>query len=179
VIEMTAVMRVPRTRGALSGGLLVLLGAWGGLIPFIGPYFGYAYTPDRAWTYTTGRLWLQIIPGAAVFLGGLIVLASRLRPVALAGAGLAAAGGAWFVIGTLLRQVWPAISALQAGFPVGAPLTRFVEQIGFFTGLGLVVVFLAAVALGRFTVIGVNDARLAGRHEELPADTTESYTPAP
>jgi hypothetical protein len=165
VIEMTAVMRVPRTRGALSGGLLVLLGAWGGLIPFIGPYFGYAYTPDRAWTYTTGRLWLQIIPGAAVFLGGLIVLASRLRPVALAGAGLAAAGGAWFVIGTLLRQVWPAISALQAGFPVGAPLTRFV--------------FLAAVALGRFTVIGVNDARLAGRHEELPADTTESYTPAP
>ena len=35
-------------RGRLTGGLLMLLGAWGALVPFVGPYFGYAYTPDRA-----------------------------------------------------------------------------------------------------------------------------------
>jgi len=39
----------------MTGLLLVLLGAWGGLIAFIGPYFHYAYTPDSAWTYTSGR----------------------------------------------------------------------------------------------------------------------------
>jgi hypothetical protein len=53
-----------------------------------------AYTPDTAWTYTSGRLWLEIIPGGAAVLGGLILLASALRPTAMFGAGLAAAGGA-------------------------------------------------------------------------------------
>ena len=43
-------LRMRRSRGALSGFLLVLLGLWGALIPFIGPDFHYAYTPDAAWT---------------------------------------------------------------------------------------------------------------------------------
>src|SRR5258707_8456715 len=64
------------SRGRASGALLVLLGTWGALIPFVGPYFGYAYTPDKAWAYTSGRLVLSVLPGAAVFLGGLLVLAS-------------------------------------------------------------------------------------------------------
>jgi hypothetical protein len=47
----------PRSRGQTSGGLLLmLLGAWGALIPFVGPYFDHAYTPDTAWTSTSGRL---------------------------------------------------------------------------------------------------------------------------
>ncbi|MGO8979125.1 MAG: hypothetical protein ACLP70_13885 [Streptosporangiaceae bacterium] len=56
---MTAMLRVPRSRGALSGVLLILLGLWGGLVPFVGPYFHYAYTPDRAWDFTAGRVWLE------------------------------------------------------------------------------------------------------------------------
>ena len=43
-------LRMPRSRGAVSGLLLVILGAWGALIPFVGPHFNFAYTPDR-----TGR----------------------------------------------------------------------------------------------------------------------------
>ena len=39
-------------RGRLIGLLLMLLGGWGALVPFVGPYFGYAYTPDKAWVYT-------------------------------------------------------------------------------------------------------------------------------
>ena len=35
------VMRVARTRGMLSGLLLMVLGLWGALVPFIGPYFPY------------------------------------------------------------------------------------------------------------------------------------------
>ena len=91
---MNGMLRVPRSRGALSGLLLVLLGAWGALIPFIGPDFHYAYTPDSAWTYTTGRFWLEILPGCAVVLGGLIVLISSYRPAGLFGAWLAALSGA-------------------------------------------------------------------------------------
>ena len=65
-------------RGRVIGFLLMVLGAWGALVPFVGPYFGYAYTPDQVWVYTSGRLWLSILPGAAVFLGGLLLLVLQL-----------------------------------------------------------------------------------------------------
>lgn len=53
--------RIAASRGMLSGGLLVLLGIWGGLVPFWGPQFDYAYTPDTTWTWTWGRLWLEVL----------------------------------------------------------------------------------------------------------------------
>src|SRR5258707_9701891 len=92
---MTGMLRVPRSRGALSGALLALLGIWGGLIAFVGPYFHYAYTPATAWTYTSGRLWLEIVPAAGTIIGGLIFCGPPRPPGALFGALLAAPGGAW------------------------------------------------------------------------------------
>jgi hypothetical protein len=140
-------LQMRRSRGALSGILLILLGLWGALIPFIGPYFHYAYTPDSAWTYNTGRLWLEILPGVAAVLGGVLLVITNGRHIALFGALLAAAGGAWFALGTVVSPLWGA--AAQAGTPVGTvALTRAVEQIGFFTGLGIVIVFVAAAAAG-------------------------------
>ena len=163
---MAGMLRVPRSRGALSGVLLVLLGAWGALIPFIGPSFHYAYTPDRAWTYNSGRLWLEILPGAVTLLGGLIVLAARSRPTALFGAWLAAMSGAWFIVGQTLSTLWTASAAPAAGYPVGGTVSRAVEQVGFFTGLGAVVMFFAAMALGRFLVVGVRETALVAREAE-------------
>src|SRR5258708_6021550 len=152
---MSGMLRIPRSRGTLSGVLLVLLGAWGGLIAFIGPYFHYAYTPDSAWSYTSGRLWLEGLPGAGALVGGLIALASARRPVAMFGGWLAAISGAWFALGALIGH--RARVGGPAGTPVGGTLTRGVEQIGFFTGLGVVIVFLAALALGRLSVVGIRD----------------------
>jgi hypothetical protein len=168
-------LRVPRSRGALSGALLVLLGIWGGLIAFVGPYFHYAYTPATAWTYTNGRLWLEILPAAATIVGGLIVGGSASRPVGIFGAWLAALSGAWFVLGGTLSTVWTTGGGLAAGHPTGGTLTRAVEQIGFFTGLGIVIVFLAAVALGRFTVIGVRERVVA---EEPPPVLEDDLKPS-
>jgi hypothetical protein len=174
---MTGILRVPRSRGVLSGLLLILLGAWGALVPFIGPYFHYAYTPDKAWTYTSGRLWLEILPGAAVALGGLIVLVSAYRPVAHFGAWLAALGGAWFALGSVVGPTWTGMN-MTTGTPVGGHVTRALEQIGFFTGLGVVIVLLAAMALGRFSVISVRDARRAeaAAAPEEPATTATTAT---
>ncbi len=91
--------------------------------------------------------------------GGLIALASASRPVAMFGAWLAAISGAWFALGTIIGHAW-AGSGLTAGTPVGGTLTRVVEQIGFFTGLGVVIVFLAALALGRLSVVGIRDGAI-------------------
>jgi MFS family permease len=175
---MNGMLRVRRSRGVLSGLLLVLLGIWGALVPFVGPYFHYAYTPDKAWTYTTGRLWLEILPGAAAVLGGLIVLISAYRPSAHFGAWLAALSGAWFALGSLIGPTWIGMH-MTPGTPVGGSATRALEQIGFFTGLGLAIVLLAAMAVGRFSVISVSDARRAARTartEPAPASASSGRT---
>ncbi|HEY7147350.1 MAG TPA: hypothetical protein VH637_24135 [Streptosporangiaceae bacterium] len=176
---MNGMLRVPRSRGALSGVLLILLGVWGSLIAFVGPYFQFAYTPDQAWTYTSGRFWLEILPGVAAIIGGLVVLSSAYRPVALAGAWLAALSGAWFTIGIAIGPVWQG-AGLNPGTPVGGPLHHAAEQIGFFTGLGVVIAGVAAIAIGRLSVISVRDARLAERalaDEATPDDDTVASRP--
>jgi hypothetical protein len=178
VIEMAGMLRVPRSRGALSGALLVLLGLWGGFIAFVGPYFHFAYTPGTAWTYTSGRLWLEILPGAATVLGGLILLVSRVRPVAMFGAWLAAVAGAWFAVGRVLSPVWNSHGTVALGTPIGGTVTRALVEFSYFTGLGVIIVFLAALSIGRLTVIGVRDARLSERAADEEEPVTEPAAPA-
>jgi hypothetical protein len=151
VIKLAGILRVRRSHGAIVGVLLVLLGIWGAVIPFVGPYFHYAYTPDKTWDATAGRVWLEVLPGAVAFVSGLVVLGSRLRPQAALGAWLAAVAGAWFAVGGVVAGRWASLPT--AGQPASSGLRAALEQIGFFTGLGVVIVFLAAVALGRLTVI--------------------------
>lgn len=152
-------MHVPRSRGAVSGFLLVLLGLWGAFISFVGPIFGYAFTPDTSWDFTMGRLWLEILPGAAAVIGGLILLGSANRAVTSFGGWLAALGGAWFVVGPSLSRLWNN-GVAAAGAPASANVTQSVmEEIGFFFGLGAVILFLASMALGRMSVLGVRDIR--------------------
>jgi hypothetical protein len=158
-VDMRDRLHMPRSRGATSGMLLVLLSIWGGLVSFVGPYFGYAFTPDLAWQFTWGRLWLEILPAAATFLGGLMLLGSANRITGLVGGWLAALGGAWFVIGPQVSRLWPA-GAPAAELPMSPSILGSVaEWIGFFTGLGVLITFLAASALGRISVIGARDLR--------------------
>jgi hypothetical protein len=150
-------MHVPRTRGAFSGLLLVPLGIWGALIPFVGPIYDYAYTPDDSWHFTAGRFWLEILPGAATVLAGLILLFSANRLLGLLAGWLGSLAGAWFVLGQLISNFWHD-GGPAAGFPVGVHLSHRVwEQIGFFAGLGVVILFLSALALGRMSVVGARD----------------------
>jgi len=170
---MTTTLRVPRSRGALSGLLLVLLGLWGALMPLIGPYFHFGFTPDKAWHFTSGRVWLQIVPGLAVFLGGLLALGSANRAFAAFGAWVAALGGAWFVVGVPLSAVWADQNHTQLGQALGGTTRQVSEQLSLLYGLGVVAVFLAAVALGRLAVVGVKDARLAERTDERTDGRTD------
>ncbi len=159
------VMRIPRTRGALSGFLLIILGVWGALIPFIGPYFNYAYTPDSTWTWTTGRLWLEVVPGVVAVVGGLILLTTANRASAVFGGWLASVAGAWFVVGPVVSRMWGG-DAGDAGTPVGGNKRQVIEQLGFFSGLGVVILFLAAHAAGRVTVRSVRDLEAVERHSD-------------
>ena len=169
-------LQIRRSRGAFSGFLLMLLGLWGALIPFIGPYFHYAYTPDKAWAYNTGRLWLEILPGVAVFAGGFLLMIARGRHTALFGALLAAAAGAWFTLGTVLSPLWNNHLAM-GGSPASTTVyMRIMEQLGFFTALGVVIVFIAGAALGRIASVasGINAIEEPGEPAEtVPVERTE------
>ncbi len=171
---MAGMLQMRRSRGAFSGFLLVLLGLWGALIPFVGPYFHFAYTPDTAWTYDTARLWLEILPGAAVFLGGLLLMIATGRHVALFGALLAAAAGAWFTLGPVLSPLWNN-HVTMGGSPAGSSVyKRSRQQLGFFTALGVVIVFIAAAALGR--VASVTSGIRTVEPETVPAETAPIST---
>jgi hypothetical protein len=136
-----------KRRSIVTGVLLILLGAWGGLAPFVGPYFHFAYTPDTTWHYTQARLWLEVLPAGAALLGGVVVMISTSRVLAAAGGILAMLGGGWFVVGTVVNTVWTRLGT--PGVPAGVSPKRIAaEKLAMFSGLGAVIVFVAALAIG-------------------------------
>jgi hypothetical protein len=161
-------MQIPRSRGAASGFLLILLGLWGALVPFIGPVFDFAFTPDREWAWTSGRGWLEVLPGVATVIGGLLMLTSRNRATAMLGGWLTVVAGAWFVVG---RALAGPLGLGNPGTPVATNDTKRVWlELTYFYGLGALIVFLGAIALGRLSVRTARDIAYAQR--PLPVDTT-------
>jgi hypothetical protein len=153
-------VRTPRSRGTLSGLALILLGGWGGVAPFAGPSYGFGFTPDQAWKYTSGRLYLSAVPGAVVLLAGLIIAVTRSRGFGGFWAFVAALGGAWFIAGAAVIGLLPASSA--AGITTGSPLgtsahNAILTELALFAGVGALIVFFAAVALGRFSIAAFRD----------------------
>lgn len=164
---------MPRSRGAVTGLLLVLLGAWGALIPFLGPNFDFAYTPGQAWTAARG--WLEVLPGVATVVGGVLLIASRNRASAMFGGWLAALGGVWFVIGT---TVAPLLQLGSVGDPVAVTeRKRAVLELAYFTGLGALITFLAGAALARTAVRLARDVEPVVQPLET-APTQQVHAPA-
>ena len=152
----------------VAGGLLIVLGVWGGLAHFVGPYFHYAYTPDTAWHVTMARVWLEIAPAAAAVAGGALVLLGTGRLLAAGGAILAMLAGGWFIVGRAVSEIWPGIGT--AGVPAGtSPARMAAEELGLFTGLGVVIVVCATLVLGR----ALTTVTLAGTDEEAEEETYE------
>lgn len=143
----------PHRRGlGLLGLLIVLLGAWGGIVPYIGPRFGYRASGSGSFHWTTTHSLLYLAPGAVAVAWGLIILATlaasggRGLPVVkvLAALGVIACG-AWFVLGPV---VWPIFSSAVV-FAPATPLVRFVNEVGYNLGPGLLLAILGTVLLAR------------------------------
>ncbi len=136
-------MRSFSTRAA--GLLILVLGVWGALVPFVGPYFHFTLGPTHSWTWTSGRLWLSVLPGAVAALGGLMLLSAGPRVSGKFGALLALAAGIWFAIGPEVSLLWNSNGAQGAAH--GSVGIRALEMITYHTGLGAVIAALAGYAL--------------------------------
>ncbi|SHG25010.1 hypothetical protein SAMN05443575_1814 [Jatrophihabitans endophyticus] len=162
--------RVARSRGALSGILLIILGAWAALIPFIGPWFNFGFnpSPDDSFHWTSGRGLYELLPGAVAVFAGLILLLSASRALTLFAAWLGVVAGAWLVVVPALAQ--------HIGVAIGSPdadptsLKADVQGLLYFWAIGAAVIFVAAVALGRLSTHSVRDVRAAERRAEAEAE---------
>jgi hypothetical protein len=176
-----------RSRGAVSGALLFVLGVWGAVIAFVGPLVDFGFTPDESFDWTAGRFWMELLPGAVAAVCGAVLLLTRNRAVGVLAGYVAAAAGAWFVVGPVLAVEelgsWSAI-----GEPLGDETRRTVEQLTMFSGLGLAIAFLAASAVGRMSVRSAGDVAevtmarddegldITRRQEQQAAEPVESTT---
>jgi hypothetical protein len=180
-------LHMPRSRGAVSGLFLIILGGWGALVPFVGPYFHFAYPPGEVWVWSTTRAWLEVFPGVTAAVGGFLLLVSGNRATAMFGGWLAAIAGAWFVVGRTLA------STLRLG-DVGNPIAatdakRAAIELASFSGLGALVVFFSGAVLARVSARMARDVRSAPRAESYSAADsfdafaesarTEELAPAP
>jgi hypothetical protein len=165
---MNSQVSIRRSRGVVSGVALILLGLWGGLAPFVGPDIHFGYTPDKAWAYTSGRLYLSAVPGGAALIGGLLVLVTRNRVVAAIGGLLAALGGAWFIVGSGVTTFVLKNASISIGTPLGIPTAAgtvttkmYEEGVALFGGVGALIIFFGALGCGRLSLITARDIAAA------------------
>jgi hypothetical protein len=142
-----------RTKSLRMVGLLTLLvGAWGGIVPYLGPTFGYSADGSASWTWNLAHGVLALAPAAAAVLAGLAMLSAGGRAaggfgrVSLAGAGLLAlAAGGWFIVGP---TAWPVLEGTHPYFVGGSPFRVLEYVLGYSLGTGAIVAAGGAFALG-------------------------------
>lgn len=140
------------------GFSLLLVGIWGGLVPFVGPLFHFSMGSGGAWVWSESHATLHVAPAAVSVVGALLILLSNRRGSQVVGGILATLGGIWFVIGPTLHPLWaaPVKAAMKmamggsgATASAGSGSMSPLEGLGYHYGVGIVIAVLAAYALGR------------------------------
>ena len=128
----------------------LLVGAWAGMVPYVGPLFGFGQGDAGAWQWTTDRAFLNLIPGAAGVLAGLLLLLTmafgRGRGLAAFAGLLAAVAGAWLVLGPSAYGALIGSTTLETVH--FGPVWNFVIRVGYHLGPGLLLVAFGAWTMG-------------------------------
>jgi hypothetical protein len=135
-----------------AGLVAVLVSAWGGIVPYVGPAFNYIGDGSGSWHWNLAHAVLALLPGTLGVLLGLFVIAES-RDITVDGGrlSLAMAGtmlmicGAWFAIGPL---AWPVIADSGPYFVAAPHLRLLADEVGYSIGVGLVLVACGAFVDG-------------------------------
>jgi hypothetical protein len=150
--DKTMRLRLGRVGLGTAGVVAVLASAWGGIVPYVGPIFGFSADGAGSWYWNLGHSVLALVPGAAGVLLGLFVIAeSRGVTVGKGRLTLATAGillilcGAWFAVGP---YAWPVLTNSGTYF-ASSTHTRFLTyELGYSVGVGLLLVMCGAFVAG-------------------------------
>ncbi len=165
-----------------TAGLVALVAAaWGGIVPFVGPVFGFSGDGTGSWYWDLGHALLALVPGAAGCLAALAIMGSSLTTrktfgytmgLSLAGL-LAIASGAWFVIGPF---AWPVLYSTTGYFAFASPLRELAYVVGYSLGPGLILAAAGGMAWGADAREVVTASEPVGVAE--PAAASRPGTPA-
>lgn len=134
---------------ALTGLIALIVGAWGAIAGYIGPYFDYRPVAHDVWVSNLPDGLLHLAPGAVAAAAGLMlmVMGPARRSVRggafLLPAVLLLAAGSWFVIGPV---AWPTFEH-SAAFMTGVSANhQLLNVAGSSYAPGLVLVMLGGIA---------------------------------
>jgi hypothetical protein len=154
-----------------AGVVAVLVSAWGGIVPYVGPLFNYSGDGSGSWHWSLAHAVLALAPGVLGVLLGLFVIAeSRGVVVGKGRLSLATAGtllilcGAWFAVGPL---AWPVIDNGSGYFVASTHLRVLAYEVGYSIGTGLMLVMCGAFVDG-----------WAARHQPDATDATAVTSPS-
>lgn len=172
---------VGRTTGvSMTGATAALVGVWGAIAVFVGPYFGFRPTTGTTWDWTVDNGMLHVGPGALALLGGLLLLAfGPARRAARGGALVLPAlmlivAGAWFVIGPV---AWPTFESGPAFAPALDAGRNLLNQACASLAPGLVLAALGGMAMKASMVGAVVEEHRADRVEEPAAVAADGTAP--
>jgi len=153
VDEERGVTLVATTPAGLMGGaiLALLLSAWAGIVPFVGPTFGFAADGRSSWTWDRVHVLGALVPGVVGIVACVIVLTSARRPVGFwSSAVLRAWGFVLFACGawlTVVPIVWPVlVGSYFHAAPASSTLTYW---LGYASGPGVLLAGFGAYVMGR------------------------------
>jgi hypothetical protein len=145
-------LRLGRVGLGTAGVIAVLASAWGGIVPYVGPIFGFSADGTGSWYWSLSHSLLSLVPGAVGVLLGLFVIAeSRGVTIGRGRMSLAGAGmllilcGAWFAIGP---HAWPVLRDSGNYFQSATHMRFLTHELGYSVGVGLVLVMCGAFVAG-------------------------------
>jgi hypothetical protein len=151
VQDEEARVRGGRAGIATVGVLTILISAWGALIPFVEPIFGFHVTGTPSWHWNAAHTVLAVVPGAVGVVMGFVVLWAASQAVGRGRMSLVWAGlitifsGAWFIVGP---RAWPVITTHGVYFAPATPLRGLLYQVGYALGTGVILVVCGGYVMG-------------------------------
>jgi hypothetical protein len=141
--DKTMRLRLGRVGLGTAGVVAVLASAWGGIVPYVGPLFGFSGDGAGSWYWNLAHSVLALVPGAVGVLLGLFVIAES-RGVTV-GKGRLILCGAWFAVGP---YAWPVLTNSGTYFAASTHTRFLTYELGYSVGVGLVLVMCGAFVAG-------------------------------
>jgi hypothetical protein len=135
---------------AFTGLLALIVGAWGAIDVYIGPYFGFRPVAGQAWVGNLQNGLLHLAPGAVAAAAGLmLMMMGPARRTVRGGAFLLPAvmllaAGAWFVIGPV---AWPTFEHGPAFVTAVSPMRNLLNVACSSFAVGLLLVCFGGMAM--------------------------------
>jgi hypothetical protein len=137
--------------GLIMGGLLALLiSAWAGIIPFIGPTFGFSADGTSSWTWNHVHALGALAPGALGVIACLLVLGTARGQGLGSSMALRTWGFVLFLCGawlTVVPVVWPVL--VGPYFHAASPTMTLAYWMGYSSGPGVLLAAIGAYVIGR------------------------------